>query len=220
MDHSHHLWTHPADQSHPAGHHGPQRQFEGAHRIRLAGNQHARQAKWHRDIRHPSTTGHAIHKAFSTSTEKTSTSITGKSTKSQQKQGITVRPIDLDQLKLLSREADWVAFSGKELDEADSLAYWKRIQTMRKVMLAAQPRMRRIATRLSLRGVFHMPNFRRFKPKHLLGKKRCAKSDDTSSTAATTMRPGTNSTNTANGTAILTGERLKRQPAEKKGHQL
>nr|WP_159426912.1 transglutaminase domain-containing protein [Bifidobacterium commune] len=161
-----------------------------------------------------------IHKAFSTSTEKTSTSITGKSTKSQQKQGITVRPIDLDQLKLLSREADWVAFSGKELDEADSLAYWKRIQTMRKVMLAAQPRMRRIATRLSLRGVFHMPNFRRFKPKHLLGKKRCAKSDDTSSTAATTMRPGTNSTNTANGTAILTGERLKRQPAEKKGHQL
>jgi MFS family permease len=161
-----------------------------------------------------------IHNAFSTSTEKTSTSITGKSVKAQRQHGIPAGSIDLNQLKLLSREADWVAFSGKELDETDSLAYWKRIQTMRKAILAAQPRMRRIATRLSLKGVFHMPNLQRFKPKQLLSKNRRAKFDDASSTTATAVRPDTISTNTANGTAILTGERLKPRDTEKKGHRL
>ncbi|WEV47109.1 transglutaminase domain-containing protein [Bifidobacterium sp. ESL0690] len=67
-------------------------------------------------------------------------------------------PIDLGQLQLLSREADWVAFSGKKPEETASEDYWKRVKAMRKAILADQPRMRRLRTRLSLRGVFHMPH--------------------------------------------------------------
>lgn len=161
-----------------------------------------------------------IREALSSSSTKASTPTNRKSTTSPRKQGIPTGSIDLDQLELLSREADWVAFSGNEPDEADSLAYWKRVQTTRKAILAAQPRMRRMATRLSLKGVFHMPNLRHSKLRQLFDKKHRAQSDAEPRTESTAMNPGKNSNaNTTNGTAILTDERLKRLAAGRKGHR-
>ncbi|WEV42275.1 transglutaminaseTgpA domain-containing protein [Bifidobacterium sp. ESL0682] len=64
------------------------------------------------------------------------------------------------QLQQLCREADWVAFSGKSPENTGKATddYWKRVKAVRKTILAAQPRLRRLRTKLSLKGMFHMPH--------------------------------------------------------------
>ncbi|PWG64432.1 DUF3488 and transglutaminase-like domain-containing protein [Bifidobacterium callitrichidarum] len=53
----------------------------------------------------------------------------------------------------LGREADYATFSGKAVLSNQAAAYWKSVDKVRKSMLAALPRFRRIRTRLSLKSV-------------------------------------------------------------------
>ncbi|WEV69067.1 transglutaminase domain-containing protein [Bifidobacterium sp. ESL0775] len=73
---------------------------------------------------------------------------------------LAAKPVGMGQLGLLCREADWVAFSGKSPKDTEKASkdYWKRVKAARKAMLAAQPRLRRLRTKLSLKGVFHKPH--------------------------------------------------------------
>ncbi|MBT1164296.1 DUF3488 and transglutaminase-like domain-containing protein [Bifidobacterium felsineum] len=58
-----------------------------------------------------------------------------------------------DALRDLSQEADYATFSGQPIDAHQANRYWARVDAVRKSMLRSLPRLRRIATRLSLRGV-------------------------------------------------------------------
>ncbi|EFA22963.1 DUF3488 and transglutaminase-like domain-containing protein [Bifidobacterium gallicum] len=51
--------------------------------------------------------------------------------------------------------ADYAAFSGMPVSEEQVRAYWQTVDALRKRMLFALPRWRRLRTRLSLRGVWH-----------------------------------------------------------------
>ncbi|WEV74339.1 transglutaminase domain-containing protein [Bifidobacterium sp. ESL0798] len=115
-------------------------------------------------------------------------------------------PIDLEQLRLLSREADWVAFSGKQPEEAASKDYWKRVKAMRKAILADQPRMRRLRTRLSLKGVFQVPHF---------DLKRFRKAASANASGAKPRK--TSKTNATKSASILKGVHSKHKSAKQKG---
>ncbi|MDF7665542.1 transglutaminase-like domain-containing protein [Bifidobacterium sp. ESL0745] len=116
------------------------------------------------------------------------------------------KPVDLPELKLLSREADWVIFSGRKPEDDTSQDYWQRVKSMRKSMLAAQPHLRRLRTRLSLKGVLRMPH------PHLKKSRRSA------STTAGGNIEETLATNTTKRTYILADvHSAKRKPAGRKG---
>ncbi|WEV64378.1 transglutaminase-like domain-containing protein [Bifidobacterium sp. ESL0732] len=135
-----------------------------------------------------------------------------KATKAQKRKSFKGHPIDMDQLKLLSREADWVAFSGEKPDETASRDYWKRVKAMRKAILADQPRMRRLRTRLSLKGVFHIPHLNLKRLKEALAKRMSAAKKKPHKISKA------NAANTANSTkdaSILTGVHSRRSTARK-----
>ncbi|RBP97218.1 transglutaminase [Bifidobacterium aemilianum] len=66
------------------------------------------------------------------------------------------RKLDLDpsDLLALSRQADYSAFAGKKTHEQMAGSYWKAVDQVRRSLLASQPFLRRLRTRLSLRGLF------------------------------------------------------------------
>ncbi|WP_404801577.1 DUF3488 and transglutaminase-like domain-containing protein [Bifidobacterium platyrrhinorum] len=53
----------------------------------------------------------------------------------------------------MSREADYAAFSGRDVDDGQAVRYWTGVDGMRKAMLDRLPRARRWRTRLSLKDV-------------------------------------------------------------------
>lgn len=77
-------------------------------------------------------------------------------TRRDQAQAIA-RQLNIDGAPLiaLGRQADYAAFSGQPVTPEQAGAYWRSVLTTRKLMLASQSFMRRLRTRLSLRGVFH-----------------------------------------------------------------
>ena len=77
-------------------------------------------------------------------------------TRRDQAQAIA-RQLNIDGAPLiaLGRQADYAAFSGQPVTPEQAVAYWRSVLTTRKLMLASQSFMRRLRTRLSLRGVFH-----------------------------------------------------------------
>lgn len=77
-------------------------------------------------------------------------------TRRDQAQAIA-RQLNIDGAPLiaLGRQADYAAFSGQSVTPEQAGAYWRSVLTTRKLMLASQSFMRRLRTRLSLRGVFH-----------------------------------------------------------------
>ncbi|MFC5221941.1 DUF3488 and transglutaminase-like domain-containing protein [Bifidobacterium leontopitheci] len=82
--------------------------------------------------------------------------VDARGTRRDQAQAIA-RELDIDAAALtaLGREADRAAFSGESVTDEQAAAYWKTVADVRKTMLASQSTLRRIRTRLSLRGVFH-----------------------------------------------------------------
>ncbi|MDF7640386.1 transglutaminase domain-containing protein [Bifidobacterium sp. ESL0784] len=151
--------------------------------------------------------GQATSRKARKATEKTAKKAARKATKARKrKTSAKSRPIDLEQLRLLSREADWVAFSGEKPQKDASADYWKRVKAMRKAILANQPRMRRLRTRLSLKGVFHMPH---------LNLKRFRKAASTNASGAKPRK--TSKTNATKSTSILKGVHSKRKSAKQKG---
>lgn len=69
------------------------------------------------------------------------------------------RQLNIDAMPLitLGREADYAAFSAEPIDDAQAHDYWRDVMRARRAMLASQPRLRRIRTRLSLRNAFNGP---------------------------------------------------------------
>lgn len=116
------------------------------------------------------------------------------------------KPVDLSALKLLSREADWATFSGRKPGDNASQDYWQRVRSMRKSMLAAQPRLRRLCTRLSLKGVLRMPHVHFKKQRKSTSRTVVSNTDETLAT------------NTTKRTYILTDVHgVKRKQAGRKG---
>ncbi|MCO6558868.1 MAG: transglutaminase domain-containing protein [Bifidobacterium sp.] len=152
--------------------------------------------------------------ATSPKTRKAAEKAARKAAKAQKKKAFKGRPIDMDQLKLLSREADWVAFSGKKPDETASADYWKRVKAMRKAILADQPRMRRLRTRLSLKGVFHMPRLSLKRLKDAVARRISATRKKPRKTSKTNTA---NAANTTKDASILTGVHSKRKSKPRKG---
>ncbi|WEV75672.1 transglutaminase domain-containing protein [Bifidobacterium sp. ESL0800] len=143
-----------------------------------------------------------------------------KAAKAQKKKTFKGRSIDMDQLRLLSREADWVAFSGKKPDETASADYWKRVKAIRKAILADQPLMRRLRTRLSLKGVLHMPHFnlKRFKKASAAGAANRTGSADTSKAkAGKRSSRKASKANTTKDASILANVHAKRKSTARKG---
>lgn len=63
--------------------------------------------------------------------------------------------IDEASLTTAQRQADRAAFSGQQVDDAQAKAYWQDVDTIRGRILGSLPRLRRLRTRLSLRGILH-----------------------------------------------------------------
>lgn len=56
-------------------------------------------------------------------------------------------------LQQLGREADYATFSGRNITPAQSTQYWTSVKRLRTAMLRSMPRLKRLRTQLSLRGV-------------------------------------------------------------------
>lgn len=65
----------------------------------------------------------------------------------------------------LSQEADYAAFSGQNIEDAQAEAYWSTVDHMRTQLLASLPKLRRWCTKLSLQGVFPHKGFTLLKTK-------------------------------------------------------
>lgn len=80
--------------------------------------------------------------------------ITANGTRRDQAQAIAHQlNTDSQAFAQLGREADYATFSGKAVLSNQASAYWKSVDKVRRSMLAALPRFRRIRTRLSLKSV-------------------------------------------------------------------
>ncbi len=73
--------------------------------------------------------------------------------------------IDATDLSQLSQEADYAAFSGYRIEDAQAEAYWNNVNHMRARLLASLPKLRRWRTKLSLKGVFTHKVFKQPKTK-------------------------------------------------------
>lgn len=63
--------------------------------------------------------------------------------------------IDQRILRSLGRDADYAAFSGEDIPTQQAERYWGSVMDARRAMLASLTHLRRLRTRLSLKGVFH-----------------------------------------------------------------
>lgn len=71
----------------------------------------------------------------------------------QAKQIVDGLPIPAKDVEEVRAQADWATYSGQNVDEADARSYWRSADDLRRSILKTQHGMRRIRTRLSLKGV-------------------------------------------------------------------
>ncbi|NMN01631.1 DUF3488 and transglutaminase-like domain-containing protein [Bifidobacterium panos] len=80
--------------------------------------------------------------------------------------------IDATDLSALSNEADYAAFSGRNMQDEQAEAYWDEVEHMRTRLLASLPKLRRWRAGLSLKGMFTRESFKPWKPSNQQGVKQ------------------------------------------------